>query len=461
MAMGRVFSILLVGSAALLGQGVAQRDLYPEVRALLLEAELAANGLRELADGLNPWTRMGEMYARAGYVADAERVMGPTKEPSYRVWQARVVYGDLAGAEASFEKIGSPESKAACYAAMANLLWRMQEPELARSRFEKARKLAARIPELKGRTQVLASVRLGLTYVGDQPPSVVTPVPQPRQRRSPSEPTLPDFPMTTGGFREQTPAIREALMRSDEAFLKALYDRMASKDRDGTFALAERAKTVRQRSLGYAAIGHILIQGAQAEAAEETIRRMPEMDVDSQLAKAEALTETGAAWLRQGKSDRADGCFREARGLVEGVKELPLARLLVTLRMARAQSVGGMVSSAAEGLRKALALAEGLPVRPPLVPGRRPVTPAGVKYRDEGFQLILPVAILARDLGVATTVEEKWKESGSSIATEWLNAGHKDLALAVARRIEDQQERVAALLNIASQLLDEGGAPSF
>lgn len=59
--MGRLFSILLVGSAALLGQAVAEPDLYPEVRALLLEAELAANSLRELADGLNPWTRMGEI----------------------------------------------------------------------------------------------------------------------------------------------------------------------------------------------------------------------------------------------------------------------------------------------------------------------------------------------------------------------------------------------------------------
>jgi len=89
------------------------------------------------------------------------------------------------------------------------------------------------------------------------------------------------------------------------------------------------------------------------------------------------------------------------------------------------------------------------------------VTPAGVNYRDEGFQLILEVAILARDLGVVTILEEKWKGSESSIATVWLTAGHKELALQAARRIGDQYKRVSALVDIAGQLLSEGGAPNF
>jgi len=395
------------------------------------------------------------LYAHAGYIEDAKRVIGPSKVPSYRLWKARVIYGDLTGAEASLDKIANIESKAGRFASLADLLWRMKQPELARSRFEKARRLAAQIPELKARTRVLDEVKLGLTYVSEEPPIVVSPVPQPRERSTPSEPTLPNFPMTTDGFRERSPAVREALMRSDEAFLKALYDRMAVKDRAGVFAMAEGAKTVRHRSLGFAGVGHILIQGAQAEAAEDTIRRMPEVDGDSRWAKAEALTETRAAWLRQGRSERADRCFVDARGLVESVNELPMGKLVVTLRMARAQSVGGMVSSAGESLRKALALAEGLPVRPPSVPGRRTVTPAGVNYRDEGFQLILEVAISARDLGVVTILEEKWRGSESSIATVRLTAGHKELALQAARRIGDQYKRCLLWYKLAACLCSD------
>ena len=235
-------------------------------------------------------------------------MIGPSKVPSYRVWMARVIYGDLTGAEASLDKIANIESKAGRFASLADLLWRMKQPELARSRFEKARKLAAQIPELKARTRVLDEVKLGLTYVSEEPPIVVSPVPQPRERSTPSEPTLPNFPMTTDGFRERSPAVREALMRSDEAFLKALYDRMAVKDRAGVFAMAEGAKTVRHRSLGFAGVGHILIQGAQAEAAEDTIRRMPEVDVDSRLAKAEALTRLAAAGQERTSRPVLCGC---------------------------------------------------------------------------------------------------------------------------------------------------------
>ncbi len=459
--MRNVFFLIFATSVALRGQSKADPNLYPEVRALILEAELAANGLRMPENGSNPWTWAGSLYAQAGYVEDAERLFGPSAEPPYKLWKARVVYGDLAGAEASLDKIAKLESRAACFASLADLLWRMQRPDLARIRFEKARRLAAQIPELKARARVLAEVQRGLTYVGDDPPIVISPVPKPRQRQEQNTSPIPDFPMTTDGFRERPSAVREALMRSDAVYLKTLYDRMAAKDREGVFGMVEETKSARQKGLGFAAIGHILIQGAQAEAAEETIRRMPESDVDSRLAKAEALGATGGAWLLQGKSEPADRCFRDARRLVEEVKELPMAKVLVMLRLAKEQSAGGMVSTSADSLQRALEFTALLPVRPQPVKGQRQVAPVGLRYRDEGYRLVLLAAIGARDLGVATAVEEKWKGAGDSIAMAWWRVGQKERALAAARRIVDQQERVSALLEMARSLLDEGGAPNF
>jgi tetratricopeptide (TPR) repeat protein len=459
--MRRLLFLLLIGPAAAPGQGTAAVDLYPEARALLLAAELSAENLRQLADGSDPWTWAGSLYARAGYLADAERVLGPSEEPHFIVWTARVVYGDLAGAEASIDKISSPASKAECYVALANLLWRMQKPELARARFEKARMIAAGIPSGRERTRVLEGVRLGMTYVNDPRPIVVSPEPAPMPKQRPNPPWLPEFPITTGGFRVQTPSARAAQMKADEAYLKSLYERIAAKDRDGAFGIVKAAKTARQQTLGFATLGHLLIQGASPEAAENVFRQMVEGDSDSRLAKAEALTSAGAAWLQNGNSDAADRCFRDSVSLVNQVKELPMAKLTVILRVAQAQGSGGMVASAAQTLRRARELAEELPERPKPVRGLRAVTPPGVHYREEGYEKLMLAAILARDVGIATEIEEKWRGGGASVALAWLEAGHRERAVAMAKRIVDRQNRVEAFLQMASHLLAVGGAPHF
>lgn len=426
---------------------------------MLLAAELSAENVRQLADGSNPWTWAGSLYARAGYLADAERVLGPSEEPDFVLWSARVVYGDLAGAEVSIDKISSPASKAGSFVALANLLWRMQRPELARARFEKAQMIAAGIPNGRERTRVLEGVRLGLMYVNDPPPIVVSPEPAPMPKKQPNPPWLPEFPITTGGFRVLTPLARAAQMKADEVYLKSLYGRIAAKDRDGAFGMVKAAKTARQQTLGFATLGHLLLQAGVPEEAENVFRQMGEADSDSRLAKAEALTSAGVAWLQREKSDAAGRCFQDSWSLVNQVNDLPMAKLTVTLRLARAQSSHGMVASAAQSLQQAWELAKTLPERPKRIPGQRAVTLPGVRYRDEGHEKVLLAAILARDLGLATRIEEKWRGGGAAVALAWLEAGYPERAVATAKRIVDRQNRTTAFLRMASHLLEVGGAP--
>ncbi len=73
----------------------------------------------------------------------------------------------------------------------------------------------------------------------------------------------------------------------------------------------------------------------------------------------------------------------------------------------------------------------------------------------------LLAAILARDLGMATAIEEKWRGGGASVATAGLEAEQKERAVAAAKRIVDRQERTLAFLLMADRLLPGGGAPNF
>src|SRR5947208_3237495 len=106
----RLFTLLLSAVEPLLGQGDAVRtDRYPEIRVLIREAETAATNIRFLNDRSNPRSWAASLYARAGYLDDATRAYGkpsdPASGPPYDIWRARVIYGDLAGAEKTLESI--------------------------------------------------------------------------------------------------------------------------------------------------------------------------------------------------------------------------------------------------------------------------------------------------------------------------------------------------------------------
>src|SRR5271165_1129033 len=161
-------------------------DLYPQVRALVLEAEAASANMPLLKDHSNPHTWAGDILAHAGYLEDAERAYakspGPAQGPPYILWQAWVVYGHRERAERLLESTTKADVKARFFASFADLLWRLGEPEQARARYEAARAIAVKVVDPARRKQLLAAIDQGLQFVSDPPPNLISAIPHPTRR---------------------------------------------------------------------------------------------------------------------------------------------------------------------------------------------------------------------------------------------------------------------------------------
>jgi tetratricopeptide (TPR) repeat protein len=444
--------------------------LYPQVRALVLEAEAASANMHLLKDNSNPHTWAGDILAHAGYLEDAERAYarspGTSAVPPYPLWRAWVVYGQRERAEKLLESVTGAEKRANYFAAFADLLWRMGQPQEARARYESGRAIAVKIVDPAKRKQALALIDQGLQFVSEPPPYLVSTTPNPRPRFRVEDSPVPPFPITTGGFRDVDPKETADRASVDAELMKRLYDRAAAGDRTGIEKITENAATPFQEALGLASLEHVLIQARQPETAEQYARKIPETDSASSLAKAEALSAAAVAWLRARDADRARADFESAKHIVSSVSDLPFGRISVLVSIAAAQFKGEMMDDGNTTLRSAIELAQKLPQRPHTPPGvRRPQTPLGVHYKDEAFDKIVRAAIHARAVQIANDAAEIWGQTGdntgSALVDAWLADGRTDEAIAAARRIKDPEWRVSALLSLARNLLTDDGAPIF
>lgn len=461
----RLLFLLVFALLALHAQDSGQTGRYPQIRSLIREAEAAAVNVPVLDDKMRPSAWAASLYARAGYLDDAARAYGKTSEPPVLLWRARVLYGDLAGAEKDLASISDPERKANAMMSLADLLWRMGESGKARSTFEATRPIAARIADAEHRKRILTSIELGLKYSSDEPPYLLSATPAPPKKFDLQDSAIPLFPITTDGFRDLDTKEIANRAGANAEFMSNLYDRMNAGDREGLLRITERSVTPFQKTIGIASIEHILIQADQPELAEQYAKSIPEVDSDCSLAKAEALSAAGAAWLRKGDTIRAQQDFDLAASLAKAVPELPLGKVSVVVSIATAEFKGGMVASSATSFKQATELADKLPVRPEptKVSGARPFI--GIHYRDEAYNRILVAAIRAHDVGLAREIAGLWKladgKADLAIVNAWLNADRSDEALAFARNIANINDKITALLNIAQELLNRSGAPAF
>ena len=468
----RLLTLFIVATLSTRAQQSAVTvDRYPEIRVLIHEAETAAVNIRFLDDRSNPHTWAASLYARAGYLDDAARVfdkqtssLPPASQPPFALWCARVVYGDLPGAEKLLNANTDPEHRTAAMTALGHLLWRMGEPEKARIRLEAARQFAPKITNVQHRQRLLSSIDQELAYLAEAPPEQLSATPKPQKRIAAQDSPFPSFPITTDGFRDLD--LKEVARRAtaNGEFMKKLYGRMEVGDREGLLRIAESAATPFQMALGMASIEHILIQAGHPEMTVQYVEKMPVIDADCLLAKAEALSAAGASWLRVGDSGRAHTQFEAAIKLVESVPDLPLGKVLVILSIGSAQAKGGLVATAGASFRIAKELALALPVRP-LAAKLPSKTPAVVHYRDEAYGKILLATIRAHDVSGANDAARLWREvdnrAGPEIVEAWLDAGRTDDAVAAAREIEDVPQRVKTLLVLARDLLNNAGAPNI
>ena len=88
----RNLGFLVVFAISTTSLGAQNRDLYPQVHGLLLEAEVASANIRFLDDRSNPRTSIGGLFAHAGYLEDAERAFASDPSsvpgPPYDLWRA-------------------------------------------------------------------------------------------------------------------------------------------------------------------------------------------------------------------------------------------------------------------------------------------------------------------------------------------------------------------------------------
>ncbi len=445
-------------------------DLYPQVRALVLEAEAASANMRFFKDHGDPHAWAGDVLAHAGYLDDAERAYAKSSshlsDPPDILWRAWVLYGDRERVQKLIESATSAERKATYLASFAEMLWRMGQSEQARAQFDVARTIGLKIVDPARRKQLLAAIDRGLQFVSDSPPNLISPTPHPRVRPGVQDSPIPPFPITADGFQDVGPEETTARSRANGELMKRLYERAAAGDRAGIEHITESAATPFQKALGIASLEHILIQQHEPELAEQYAKRIPETDSPSSLAKAEALSAAAEAWLRMFNKERARTDFDSAKQIVFAVPNLPLGKISVLASVAAAQFRGQLMDDSNASFQSAIELTQKLPLRPRYAFGvPRPPTPLGVHYKDEAFGKILRASIHVRDVQMANNAAEIWSKTGdnvgSGVVDAWRVEGRTKEAIDAARRIEDPDLRIGELLGIAGDLLNEAGAPVF
>jgi hypothetical protein len=99
----------------------------------------------------------------------------------------------------------SAEKKATFLASFADLLWRMEQPEQARTRYGVARTIALKMVDPARRKPVLAMINQGLQFVSDPPPDLISATPHPRPRPNVQNSPIPPFPIRPDRFQDASP----------------------------------------------------------------------------------------------------------------------------------------------------------------------------------------------------------------------------------------------------------------
>ena len=459
----RLISTLFVAAAAF-AAGPEQLDLYPQARGIIQAAERDSLHISMLDDRSRPVEWAAHLYARAGYLEEAAQAYSRSSDSPMTLIKARVVYGDLPGAEKAIAAIVPPEQRLNAEMSVADVLWKMRQAGKAHDFVEAARKTAANITNPTLRARLTASIEQTAKYMNDDPPNPLSARPTPPLRADPDASGFPQFPITTEGFGLRNPKDTGSQASADNELMTRIYQCIGAKDRECLVRILQNAATPFQKTLAIASVEHLFIQASQPKMAEQYATTIPEADPECVLAKAEAMNSAAAAWLRIGNPDQAHTDFGAARKLAESAPKLRFGQLSVMVSIAAAQAKGGMTASSEESLQVAEQLALELPARPPFSPGKSP-PPHIEHYRDEAYRQLFAAAIRAHNLGVARRVAERWKtmdkRSSIDIVDAWTFAGKPEEAIAFARSIENTPERVKTQLALAQRLLDQAGAPNF
>ena len=159
--------------------GTQPRDLYPRIRSIIREAEIASANIRLFEDRSIPAEWAGHLYARAGYLEDAGRAFGRSSRFPFPLLEACVLYENAAEAERMLMSVSDPSQRATGQLAIAEVLWKMGQSTAAEEYVERANKGAARLVDQEKRAAFLQSVNLEAQYMKGPAPTSLSPVPHP------------------------------------------------------------------------------------------------------------------------------------------------------------------------------------------------------------------------------------------------------------------------------------------
>lgn len=443
----------------------ATTDFYPEVRSLLLEAETALPGNLVMQDKSRPLQTLASLLARAGYLQDAMRVGAKAGVPPEDFGFPQTLYGDLDGALKAVAAMSDPVRRTNRFTDVAGVLWRMGDRVNAAKVLDQAERSAQSIPDAARQKLPLQLIAQQRQALPNEPPIPLSPTPH-RETPVAASSAVPPFPITVEGFRDQNLSDTTKQVKEDEGYLAQLYALVAARNSVELREHVEDASTPFQKTLGFASLEHLFIQLGTLDLADQSARAIPDDSADCSLAKVEALTAVGIAWVKKGDTERANADFDTAWQVTTSIRtELSFGKTVVTLAIAVAEAKSGMPTSSNRIVESALMFATQVPPRPTLPANRvYPKNYFSGHFRDGAYSRVFESAMTLNNLDIARKTVDLWQNSDvfgvqGDIADAWFDAGRKDEAISYARSLKDRTDRGVALLRLARRLLDQAGAP--
>ena len=448
----RIFLLLSLAGACLAA------DSWPGMRDLILEAEKAASGVGVFPDKSRPDEWGARLLARSGYVDEAAVFWAKSGGNQIYLIRARTYYGELDTARKEALSASSPEKRAGLLGQIADVLWKMGQPEQARLVLEEARTAAGPIADPQSRARRLSGIKDAISYLAGDPP---VHMPEKVSHVTPAASSVPPFPVNTDGYRHRDTKTIASEAEDNARYLTRLFELAAAGDREGLVKLTVAAKSPFQRTLAFATLAHVFIQLSRPQDAEEYARLIEEDKEDCSVAKAEALDGVAMAWIRTGKKEDARRCFDYALHLLSTIgPDLAFGRSVVVAKIGIDQFKSGGFPEAEATIDLSVNLAKLASANPEPVNG---VYPKG--YFD-ALRQIFEMAANARMAPGARNAAKAFREAAgrrvdTAIVQIWVSSGDEAEAEAYAHGIENKTERAVALLALVQSWLDYNGVPVF
>jgi tetratricopeptide (TPR) repeat protein len=440
------------------------QDLHPEIRSLIFEALDLAKGTTFDTSRLPPQETAAELLARSGYTSDAEKLLKEYRpqatSPPYFLWLAWAAYGQSQKVEAYLSSTKDPNNKIDLLNAYANLLWRLGDKQKAKETYLAAQALLPRVTNLKKRINAKNDFTLGLKYVDDDAPSPVSIQTKGLPGRGPIPSLASRFPISPNALSSKIPIEREANAAFDEKTIQEIYASLRTGNLQALDQIVNSSKSPFQKALALASVQHILNQSNLGDSSEICAQAIPSSDVDSKLAKAEALGSAATILVANGAKNRARALMIAAVDLATSVPDLLMPRVEILAILAMRQASAGFETDARDTYTRAIEMGARLPFAPALWNQRKLS-----KYREDVISKLIFIAVEYNQLALADMVVESNAGTNhvalAELGSTLFHFGEYARALTVLRSIPDPRLRSQELFDVALSWLNLINAPNL